>query len=102
MIAHFNLETGGLDIKCSRFEQFDGFEAKEDTGSIDGRARPHEFETKRDMFFRWLNPICQGDTFLEDSKDAPELVLRGPKRRKRLVPRPPPKVSSSESSESVD
>lgn len=100
MIAHFNLETHTVDVKCSKFEQFDGFEAKEGTKSKDGRARPQDFEAKRDLFVRWLNPICQGKTYLEDTKDGQELVLRGPKGRKRLVPRTlPPQSSSTESSE---
>ena len=103
MIAHFNLNTNTLDVKCSKFEQFDGFEAKKGTGSEDGRVRPHDFEAKRDLFFRWLNPICQGDTYLEDTKDGQELVLRGPKGRKRLVPRTLPRQSSStESSETYE
>ena len=100
MIAHFNLDTHTVDVKCSKFEQFDGFEAKEGTESKDGRARPQDFEAKRDLFVRWLNPICQGKTYLEDTKDGQELVLRGPKGRKRLVPRTLPRQSSStESSE---
>ncbi len=103
MIAHFNLDTWEFDLKCSKFEQFDGFEAKEGEGSRDGRARPHDFEAKRDLSFRWLNPVCQGKTYLEDTKDGEELVLRGPKGRKRLVPRSvPPKSTSSESSETVE
>lgn len=104
MIAHFNLDTKRLDVKCSKFEQFDGFEAREDTSSKDGRVRPHDFEAKRDLFFRWLNPTCQGNTYLEDTKDAQERVLRGPKGRKRLVPRSLllPKSSSSESRETVE
>lgn len=103
MIAHFNMNTMELDVKCSKFEQFDGFEAKEDKGNTGGRARPHNFEAKRDLFFRWLNPICQGNTFLEDSKDAPEFVLRGRKGRRRLVPRPlPSQLSSSESSKNLE
>ncbi|KAF6227637.1 hypothetical protein HO173_012077 [Letharia columbiana] len=103
MIAHFNMKRKTLDIKCSGFEQFDGFEAKENTGTTDGCARPHDFEAKRDLFFRWLNPICQGDTYLKDSEDAPEMVLRGPKGRKRLVPRHlPPPSSSSESTEILE
>ena len=103
MIAHFNLDTGELDLKCSKFEQFDGFEAKEGEGSRNGRVRPHDFEEKRDLFFRWLNPICQGNTYLEDTKEGEELVLRGRKGRKRLVPRSKlPKSTSSESSETME
>ena len=103
MIAHFNLNTNTLDVKCSKFEQFDGFEAKEGTESEDGRARPQDFEAKRDLFFRWLNPVCQGRTYLEDTKDGQELVLRGPKGTKRLVPRTLPRQSSStESSETYE
>ena len=103
MIAHFNLKEGSFDIKCSKFEQFDGFEAKEgNTGGRDNRVRPQDFEAKRDLFFRWLNPICQGETYLEDTKDGQEMVMRGRKGRKRLRPRKlPPKSSSSESSENV-
>ena len=102
MIAHFNLVEGSFDVKCSKFEQFDGFEAKENTGGRDSRVRPKDFEAKRDLFFRWLNPICQGKTYLEDTKDGQEMVMRGRKGRKRLRPRKlPPKSSSSESSENV-
>lgn len=46
MIAHFNTNTMELDVKRSKFEQFNGFEAKEDKGNTGGRARPHNFETK--------------------------------------------------------
>ena len=104
MIAHFNLKEGTFDVKCSKFEQFDGFEVKENTGgeitgSRDNRVRPRDFEAKRDLFFRWLNPICQGDTYLEDTKDGQEMVMRGRKGRKRPRPRKlPPKSSSSGSS----
>ena len=103
MIAHFNLKEDTFDIKCSKFEQFDGFEAKEEnTGGEDNRVRPQDFEAKRDLFFRWLNPTCQGETYLEDTKDGQEMVMRGRKGRKRLRPRKlPPKSSNSESSKDV-
>ena len=104
MIAYFNLKEGTFDVKCSKFEKFDGFEAKENIagGGRDNRVRPHDFEAKRDLFFRWLNPICQGDTYLEDTKDGQEMVMRGRKGRKRMRPRKlPPKSSSSKSSENV-
>ena len=123
MIAHFNVKEGRFDIKCSKFEQFDGFEAKENTEDRDentegrdentegrdentegrnNRVRPQDFEAKRDLFFRWVNPICQGGTYLEDTKDGQEMVMRGRKGRKRLRPRKlPPKSSSSQSSENA-
>ena len=94
MIAYFNLKETTFDIKCSKFEQFDGFEAKENTGR-DNRVRPADFEAKRDLFFRWLNPIYQGDTYLEYTKDGQEMVMRGKKGRKRLRPRKLPPKSSS-------
>jgi len=78
-----------LNIKCGKLEQLDGFEAKGREGDAVDRARPCDVDGKRDHFFRWLNPTCQGETFLEDSKFAPEKVLRGPKGRKRLVLRKP-------------
>ena len=100
MIAHFNLSTDTFDIKCSKFEQFDGFEVKEKIGDKVGRVRPYNFEATRDLFFRWINPACQGDTYLKDTKDGEELIERKRKGRKRQVPRKlQPKPSNSESSE---
>ena len=78
LIAHFNRKTRKIDLKCSKFEQFDGFGA-------DSKG-PHDLEAKRDLLFRWANPVCKGNTFLEDSKDARALVLRGPKGSRRLEP----------------
>ena len=103
MIAHFNLKESTFNIKCSKFEQFDGFEAKEENiGGRDNRVRPQDFEAKRDLFFRWLNPICQGETYLEDTKDGQEMVMRGRKGRKRLRPRKlPTKSLSPQPSEKV-
>ena len=86
MIAHFNPETKILHIKSSKFEQFNGFEKKENTGSKDGRARPADFEAKRDLFFRWLNPICQGNTYLEDTKDGREFAMARRQGILKLVP----------------
>ena len=109
IVAHFNINTMQLDVKCTPLEQFNGFGQEEDgEGRPAGSpSRPQDFEAKRDLFCRWLNPICQGDTFLKDSVDAPEMVLRGPRGRKRLVQRNPPGVQRnsppiSESSESAD
>ena len=103
MIAHFNLDTMKLDLKCSKFQQFDGFEKiegkQEDTVV---RMRPDDFNSKRDLFFRWLNPICKGDTYLIDSEEGPGFILEGKKGRKRLVPRKVPARSpSTDSSESL-
>lgn len=91
MIAHFNQKTMKLDLKCSKFQQFDGFEARAgETGKkrhTSDRARPHDFNAKRDLFFRWLNPVCKGETFLKDSEDAPEVVKRKKKGKTRFVRR---------------
>lgn len=95
IIAHIDRTTMTLDVKCSKFEQFDGFEARVGEGNTEDRARPCDFKAKRDHFFRWLNPTCQGKTFLEDSKHAPEKVLRGPRGRKRLVLRDQSPASTS-------
>ena len=102
MIAHFNLSTDTFEIKCSKYQQFDGFEVKENIGNQVSRTRPHDFEAKRDLFFRWINPTCQGDTYLEDTKDGAELIQRKRKGRKRLVPRNlPPKSLNPESSKVI-
>lgn len=89
MIAHIDRDNMRLTVKCSKFEQFNGFEAKAGKGKTKNRARPRDFDAKRDLFFRWLNPTCHGETFLEDSKNAPDMVMRGPRGRKRLVLRDP-------------
>ena len=106
IIAHFDVNTMQLDVKCSPLEQFNGFGQEEDgEGHLTGGpSRPPDFEAKRDLFFRWLNPICQGDTYLKDSKGAPEMVLSGPRGRKRLVPRISPSDSApiSDSSEALE
>lgn len=93
MIAHIDRATMALNVKCSKFEKFDGFAAREGEG--DTGARPCDFDARKDLFFRWLNPTCHGETFLEDSRDAPEMVMRGPKGRKRLVLRDPSPDSTS-------
>lgn len=66
MIAYFNRSTKKIDVLCSRYEQFDGY----------GRRHPDDLEAKRKLFFRWLNPVCVGDTFLPNSAEAPAKVLR--------------------------
>ena len=66
--ANINPKSGKVYIRCSSLVQFDGFKSPDE--------RPETLIKTRDHFFRWLNPICQGETELEDSKNAPELVLR--------------------------
>lgn len=98
MIAHINRATMALNVKCSKFEKFDGFEAREEEGDTEDCARPCDFDARKDLFFRWLNPTCHGETFLEDSRDALEMVMRGPKGQKRLVFRDrSPESTSAES-----
>lgn len=103
MIAHFNLDTMELDLKCSNFKQFDGFEKmKGQKEDIVVRVRHDDFSSTRDLFFRWLNPICKGDTYLKDSEEGPGMVLEGKKGRKQLVPRKVPAQSpSTDSSQSL-
>lgn len=107
MIANFNLDTMKLDLKCSKFQQCDGFERikgeqevteQEDSEQKDSeqedtvvRARPDDFNSKRDLFFGWLNPICKGDTYLVDAGEGPGMVLP------RKAPARSPSTDSSES-----
>ena len=56
MIAHFDKEIRRIVIKCSPFYQFDGYWDQDDA------TRPRDFDTVKDLFFRWLNPVCRGDT----------------------------------------
>lgn len=90
MIPYFNRTTRKIDVLCSKYEQFDGH----------GSRRPHDLEVKKELLFRWLNPVCVSDTFLPDSADAPAKVLRWRRGAQRLVRRRPQSdTSSTESSE---
>lgn len=95
MIAHFDRCNDRLVIKSSPYVQFDGYGAA-------GETRPKDFDKQKDLFFRWMNPICHGNTYIEDPEYGPELVMRKIKWRKRMVERVKRSaLSSTTSSESI-
>ena len=95
MTAHIDPTTMKVQIRSSKLVQFDGFISEDE--------RPRDLEKTRNLFFRWLNPVCLGTTELEDSRNAPERVLRGAPGRfifKRVRQGPEDSSTDSQSSSS--
>lgn len=96
MIAHYDTASDQLVIKHSPYVQFDGY------GAANSEKRPKDFDTQKDLFFRWINPVCQGNTYVDDPDYGPEMVMRKIKGRRYLVERVvKSRSNSTTSSESV-
>ena len=83
MVAHFNIATEELINKCSPYTQFDGYEAAS-TGEPT-MTKPVDFDIKKELFLRWLNPVCQGDTLIRDPNLGPEYIVRVRRGVRKLV-----------------